>query len=187
MSPDTVPTRPSEILKFADFAIDLRAKELRRNGARIRLQEQPFQVLALLTQHAGEVVTRDQLRQHLWPADTFVDFDNSLNTAINKIREALDDSTGKPIFIETLPRRGYRFISPVEIHPNGNRTTESSLPSETLGTRHRVWRLVFAAVLLGIALGGIGYWAKLHFARHLTATDTIVLADFDNGTGDPVF
>src|SRR5260370_28657106 len=79
----------SQIVRFADFEVDLRGRELRRNGARIPLQEQPLQVLAVLLKHAGEVVTREELCQHLWPSDTFVDFDNSLNTAINKIREAL--------------------------------------------------------------------------------------------------
>ena len=104
----------SHVLRFADFRVDLRNGELHRNGTRIRLQDQPFQVLALLTHHAGEVVTREELRQHLWPADTFVDFDNSLNAAVAKIREALEDSPDNPHFIETLPRRGYRFIAAVD-------------------------------------------------------------------------
>jgi len=104
----------SQIVRFADFEVDLRGRELRKNGARIPLQEQPLQVLAVLLEHAGEVVTRKEFCQHLWPSDTFVDFDNSLNTAINKIREALGDSTGDPHFVETLPRRGYRFIAPLK-------------------------------------------------------------------------
>ena len=103
--------RASQIERFADFELDLRSRELRRDGARIPLQDQPLQVLAILLEHAGEVVARDEFRQRLWPADTFVDFDNSLNTAINKIREALGDSAADPRFVETLPRRGYRFIA----------------------------------------------------------------------------
>src|ERR1700758_438654 len=97
-------------VKFGAFEADFAAGELRKNGAKIRLQDQPFQVLALLLENPGQVVTREELRQKLWSADTFVDFDNGLNTCINKIREALGDTTEKPRFVETLPRRGYRFI-----------------------------------------------------------------------------
>ncbi len=100
--------------RFGLFELDLAAGELRKNGAKLRLQEQPFQVLALLLDRAGQVVTREELRQKLWPADTFVDFDHSLNTAVNKLREALGDSASSPRYIETLARRGYRFIAPVQ-------------------------------------------------------------------------
>jgi cholera toxin transcriptional activator len=102
------------IARFGVFEVDLAAGELRRNGAKLRLQEQPFQVLALLLDRAGGVVTRDELRQKLWPADTFVDFDHGLNTAVNKLRETLGDSASSPRYIETLARRGYRFIAPVQ-------------------------------------------------------------------------
>ena len=98
-------------MKFGSFEADLATCELRKSGAKIRLQGQPFQVLALLLENVGQVVTREELRQKLWPADTFVDFDNGLNTAINKIREALGDSAENPRFVETLPRRGYRFLA----------------------------------------------------------------------------
>jgi cholera toxin transcriptional activator len=104
----------ARLLRFGVFEVDLDAGELRKNGARIRLQEQPFQVLTTLLQNAGQVVTRDRLRQEIWPADTFVDFDHSLNTAVNKIRESLGDSASSPRFVETLARRGYRFIAPVD-------------------------------------------------------------------------
>src|SRR5215471_9275878 len=103
---------PSNRVRFGVFEADLAAGELRKNGVRVRLQEQPFQVLALLLENAGKVVTRDELRQSVWPADTFVDFDHSLNTAVNKIREALGDSASSPRYVETLARRGYRFIAP---------------------------------------------------------------------------
>jgi DNA-binding winged helix-turn-helix (wHTH) protein len=96
------------------FAVDLAAGELRKNGARVRLQEQPFQILAILLERPGDVVTREELRQRLWPADTFVDFDHSLNTAVNKLREALGDSASNPRYVETLARRGYRFLAAVE-------------------------------------------------------------------------
>jgi cholera toxin transcriptional activator len=115
MPPSNSPSnREATLLRFGVFEADLAAGELRKNGARIRLQEQPFQVLAALLQHAGQVVTRDHLRETIWPADTFVDFDHSLNTAVNKIREALGDSASSPRFVETLARRGYRFIAPVD-------------------------------------------------------------------------
>jgi DNA-binding winged helix-turn-helix (wHTH) protein len=107
-------------MRFGLFEADLVAGELRKNGNRIRLQEQPFQVLAALLESPGEVVTREQLRQKIWPADTFVDFDHSLNTAINKIREALGDSAASPRFVETLARRGYRFIAPVAEENGGS-------------------------------------------------------------------
>ena len=102
------------LARFGVFELDLAAGELRKNGAKLRLQEQPFQVLALLLERAGDVVTREELRQKLWPADTFVDFDHSLNTAVNKLRETLGDSASSPRYIETLARRGYRFIAPLE-------------------------------------------------------------------------
>src|SRR3989442_9223983 len=101
------------ILRFGVFEVDVRTGELRKHGGRIKLQEQPFHVFTVLWQWPGEVVTREELRSQNWPADTFVDFDNSLNTTINKLREALGDSADNPRFIETLPRRGYRFIAPV--------------------------------------------------------------------------
>ena len=100
-------------LGFGVFELDLRAGELRKHGLKIRIQEQPFQVLAMLIEHAGEVVTREDLQKRLWPADTFVDFDHGLNKAINKIREALGDSSGSPRFVETVSRRGYRFLADV--------------------------------------------------------------------------
>jgi DNA-binding winged helix-turn-helix (wHTH) protein len=100
--------------RFGVYEADARAGELLRDGSKIKLQEQPFQVLMVLLERAGDVVTREELRQRLWPSDTFVDFDHSLNTAINKLREALRDSASNPRFIETKARRGYRFIAPVQ-------------------------------------------------------------------------
>jgi cholera toxin transcriptional activator len=102
------------IFRFGVFEADASSGELRKAGMRLRVQEKPFQVLMLLLEHPGEVVTREEVRQKLWPSDTFVDFDHSLNTIVNKIREALDDSAANPRFIETLSKRGYRFLLPVE-------------------------------------------------------------------------
>jgi cholera toxin transcriptional activator len=112
-SSDVPSNNEAKLLRFGVFEVDLGAGELRKSGKRIRLQEQPFQVLVTLLENAGRVVTRDDLRQKVWPADTFVDFDHSLNTAVNKIRESLGDSASSPRFVETLARRGYRFIAPV--------------------------------------------------------------------------
>jgi DNA-binding winged helix-turn-helix (wHTH) protein len=111
LSDETKPV--AQTLRFAVFEVDLRTRELRKQGVRVRLQEQPFQVLAMLLEQPGEMVSREELRQKLWPADTFVDFDHGLNTAINKLREVLGDSASTPRFVETLPRRGYRFIFPL--------------------------------------------------------------------------
>jgi cholera toxin transcriptional activator len=118
------------LFRFGVFEVNVVAGELRKNGARVRLQEQPFQVLVVLLENAGQVVTREHLRQKVWPADTFVDFDHSLNTAVNKIREALGDSATSPRFVETLARRGYKFIAPV----NGSVTLTVKQPATTEGT-----------------------------------------------------
>jgi TolB-like protein/Tfp pilus assembly protein PilF len=104
-------SQSARIFRFGVFELDLRAGELRKRGLKIKLQEKPLQVLALLLEHPGEVVTREELRRRLWAADTFVDFDHSVNTAVNKLREALGDSAENPRFIETLPRHGYRFVA----------------------------------------------------------------------------
>src|ERR1700681_3411776 len=148
MSPET---RSREVFRFGTFEVDLRAGELRKQGVRIKLQEQPFLVLKALVGRPGEIVTRDELRSQIWSADTFVDFDNSLNTSINKLREALGDSAENPRFIETLPRRGYRFVAPV-----------TGLESKrTAGTEARTSRWEFAvpvAALTVALLAGGFYW-----------------------------
>jgi DNA-binding winged helix-turn-helix (wHTH) protein len=102
-------------MRFGVFEIDRKTGELRKSGTKIRLQDQPFQVLETLLETPGELVTREQLRSRLWPDDTFVDFDHALTTAIKKLRRALNDSATQPRYIETLPKRGYRFIAPVEV------------------------------------------------------------------------
>src|SRR6266571_4267706 len=106
--------RSVRAVRFGPFEVDLRAGELRKQDRRIRLPDQPLHILTVLLEHPGEMVTREELRQRLWPADTFVDFDHGLNSAINRLREALGDSVEKPTYIETIPRRGYRFIAAVE-------------------------------------------------------------------------
>ena len=102
------------MLRFGSFTVDGRAREIFKNGKKLEVQPQPTQVLVSLLENAGEVVTREELRQKIWPADTFVDFEHSLNTAIKKLRQALGDNAARPKYIETLPRRGYRFRGKVE-------------------------------------------------------------------------
>src|SRR6266478_4803941 len=117
MEPQTVPETPNQnrLYRFGIYELDGSTGELRKDGkSRPRLQGQPLEVLLHLLNRPGEVVTREDLRQRLWPADTFVDYDHSLNAAVNKLREALDDSAENPRFIQTIPRKGYRFIAPVE-------------------------------------------------------------------------
>ena len=111
-----LPATERQSVRFGPFAVDLVSHELHSNGRKINLQEKPFQLLAILLEHPGQLVTREELRDRLWPADTFVDFEHSINTCIKKVREALEDSSDHHSrFIETLPRRGYRFIAPVEV------------------------------------------------------------------------
>ena len=185
------PSSSFQRIVFDRFEADLLSGELRKNGRRIRLQAKPFQLLALLLERPGEVVTREEVCGKLWKADTFVDFDHSLGTAINKIREALGDSADAPRFVETLPRRGYRFIFPVSPQ-NG---TESSVASAATLTglehtrRARRFRWTIAAVTAIVVLGASVsvWWSFSRKAHALTEKDTIVLADFTNTTGDPVF
>ncbi|MCP5113665.1 MAG: winged helix-turn-helix transcriptional regulator, partial [bacterium] len=101
-------------VRFGVFEVDFAAAELRKRGRKVKLEAQPFQVLCVLIRRPGELVTREELQQQLWPADTFVEFDHSLNTAVKKIRQALDDSPRNPKYIETAPRQGYRFIGAVD-------------------------------------------------------------------------
>jgi len=116
-------------ISFGVFELDVAAGELRKSGVKLRLQGQPLQILVLLLERAGEVVTREELRQSLWPSDTFVDFDHSLNTAINKVRDALGDSATSSRYVETLARRGYRFIAPVQQSERAEQGTQLSINS----------------------------------------------------------
>ena len=118
---------PQITYRFGTYEADARSGELRKNGTRLRLQEQPFQVLVALLDRAGDVVTREELRQRLWPADTFVDFDHGLNTAINKVRDVLGDGAANPRFLETIPKRGYRFIAPVQRLQGGMATSPAAV------------------------------------------------------------
>ena len=184
--------------KFGLYEANIESGELFRNGQKIRLQEQPFQVLVAMLERPAEVVTREELRQRLWPSDTFVDFDHSLNTAINKLRDALGDGASNPRFIETLPRRGYRFLAPVQIaglaeEPVAQSRTAEPDPDETAtdvprigGAElpeipHRVARLLFGLLqLMYLIFYGIALWRLEDFSFRLgflsaVAVQTIVL------------
>src|SRR6266403_5976721 len=182
MAPET---QSPTILRFGVFEVDLRAGEVRKQGTRIRLQEQPFHVLTLLLQRPGEVVTREELRSAIWQSDTFVDFDNGMNTSINKLREALGDSADNPRFIETLPKRGYRFIAQVTGVDGTARETAAGV-SAAAPLRSRKMVVTLAIVVLAAGIAGGLFW-RARKARHLTEKDTIVLGDFANSTGDAVF
>ena len=158
----------SRILRFGTFELDLSAGELRKNGAKVRVQEQPFQLLSALVEKPGEVVTREELKDKLWPGDTYVDFDRSLNTAASKLRDALGDSASSPRFIETLPRRGYRFLASVETvgEPAASREASSGVAadaptdgresaSQEFEQRYRLLRIGFvaAAAVSLVAMG----------------------------------
>ena len=155
MGPATHPS--SSTIRFGVFEVDSRAQELRKHGLRVRLQQQPFQVLEILLRRPGEVVTRDELRSELWPADTFVDFDHSLNKAINKVREALGDSAESPRFVETVARRGYRFIADVKIagvpDSGGQPTTIPAVPAAiTTSVKQPIWPAVWKALIIIVVL-----------------------------------
>ena len=172
-------SRPPVLLRFGIFEVDVRFREVRKQGVRIKLQEQPFHVLKVLLERPGEIVTREELRSQIWSADTFVDFDNSLNTSINKLREALGDSAENPRLIETVPRRGYRFIAPITGDTEKRKTTNKALGL-------RLWQrgMVATAVIVMVTVGLL--W-RTRQPRRLTEKDTIVLGDFANPTGDAVF
>ncbi len=156
-------TTPSGRVRFDPFELDLSSGELSRRRRRIRLQPHPFQVLALLLEQPGKVVTREELHRKLWPTDTFVDFEAGLNTAIKKLREALADSPESPRFVETLPRRGYRFIAPVHRAPegplqdSGTRSSVSRASPVRMGSRSQaLWIAALVVVaLLGVLLIGL--------------------------------
>src|SRR4029079_18311163 len=151
-------------VRFGTFEVDLRAGELRKSGVKLKLTGQPFQVLAILLEHPGEVVTREELQKRLWP-DTFVDVDHNLNTAVNKIREVLSDSTESPRFVETLPRRGYRFIGALTPVP-------ADRPPPAPSSLVRRYVTVGAAFLFLLALSGATF-LKWQLARRAAGPGTI--------------
>jgi eukaryotic-like serine/threonine-protein kinase len=164
--------------RFGSFEVDLRERQLTKAGARIRLQEQPFRMLSLFLERPGQLVTREEIREHVWPQNTFVDFDAALNTAIRKLREALNDAAGNPRFLETVPREGYRFVAPVTWQP------DLQLTSPAVRRQSYLW-FAAAVILAGATVGG--FWLLRHPGTKITPKDTIIVADFANSTSDQVF
>ena len=199
---------PPRLIRFGVFEADLSAGELRKGGSRIRLQEQPFQILAMLLERPGQIVTRDELRSKLWPGDTFVDFEHGVNSGVARLREALGDSADNPRYIETLPRRGYRLIVSVDgvtqapppaASVDGGDPSLDSRPTPGVdaansplpvrpgaGGAQFAWRRSLALTVVAAVLLSGGYF-YLRPAHALTESDSIVLADFTNSTPDPVF
>jgi len=199
-----VHTPLGSLFRFGPFQVNSLSGELWKNGNRVKLQEQPFRLLVILLENAGEVVTHDDLCHRIWHDDTFVDFDGSLRVAVRKLREALGDDAENPRYVETIPKRGYRFLAP-EIYPELATRGIGELGASPLSAQiaapdggrigeplvhrsnwSRRWLLTF--VLLLIVVAGIAIAVRiLRHPKVLTEKDTVVLADFANSTGDPVF
>jgi TolB-like protein/DNA-binding winged helix-turn-helix (wHTH) protein/Tfp pilus assembly protein PilF len=153
---------PTKMIRCGVFEIDLKAFELRKHGLRVKLSEQPFQILAILLQKPGEIVTRDEIRERLWPGDTFVDFDHGLNNAVMRLREVLGDSSDHPRFIETLPRRGYRFIAPVHAAAHAIPETEARDATSAAATVPAMATTFTGAAGQQIAMPGVAsHWLTL--------------------------
>ena len=187
----TPPSSPVRF-RFGEFEVDSCARELRKQGERIRLQEQPFQVLLFLIQRTGQVVSREEMRAQIWPKGTFVDFDHGLNTAIKKIRVALGDSANVPRYVETIPRRGYRFLVPIEVVTNEDcEPVESSsvVPAKSEGVGARLSHLRWAAVILLVPVLALSvlYLFRPHPLRSVgrsTKRVVLVILPFENLSGD---
>jgi len=181
----------ARVLRFDAFELDLRAAELRKSGVRLRLQGQPLQVLAALLNRAGDVVTHEELRAQIWTADTFVDFDHSLHNAVARLREVLGDSAETPRYIETLPRRGYRFIGAVHgravISPS--RSAQTDQPGQVLvDLRLTKYRKLLATTFLAVLVIGLAVWL-VHTGTHPTSAaprlNSIAVLPLENLSGDP--
>src|ERR1035438_1518742 len=182
----------SRIVRFGLFEADLERRELRKSGVRFKLHGQPFEVLTLLLERAGKVVTREEIRQRLWPGNTFVEFDNGLNVAMTKLRTALSDNADNPRFIETVPKRGYRFVAPISVRssivassgPGENQAVDVILPavapiSERAGTPTtegysiRRQSVVMLMIVLLAVSGIVAYRWRASFAGRASAKNTV--------------
>jgi DNA-binding winged helix-turn-helix (wHTH) protein len=148
------------IVRFGTFEMDLHGRELRKRGLKVRLQDQPFQVLEALVTRPGDLVSREELRRCVWPEDTFVEFDHALNTAVKKIRYALGDDACTPRYVETVPRRGYRFIAPVSGAPSEPSARDKDAPETREAGPRRLTGvpggilIMAAGLVLGFLAGG---------------------------------
>ena len=187
------PRSTSEVVRFGTFEVDVRSGELRKAGIRIALQDQPLRVLTRLIQRPGEVVTREELQRELWPDNTFLDFEQGLNAAIKRLRDALGDSAESPRFVETLPRRGYRFIAPVV-----GGVMSADLPPPTViqpRSTARSMRMAVVAVLALATIAAAAWWRTANppvsvqpdgvtGASLVDATEVVAVAAFENSTND---
>jgi TolB-like protein/DNA-binding winged helix-turn-helix (wHTH) protein len=183
------PAPAAQILRFDTFQLDSRAGELRKRGVKQRLRGQPLRALEMLLERAGDVVTREELRERIWPADTFVDFDHSLHNAVARIREVLGDSAETPRYIETLPRRGYRFIAPVEEVqvPRIPASADKGMGQTVVDappTRHRAMAIVL--MLCALCGSGLAAWGWQHFYAHASTHPirSIAVLPLQNLSGD---
>ena len=200
-----IPQNQKKIARFGVFELDLASGELRKKGVRLRLQEQPLQVLAALLERPGDIVTREELRQRLWPSDTFVDFDHSLNTAVNKVRETLGDLASSPRYVETVARKGYRFIAAVEreippeaaVEPNaGAHSTAVSLhPELEVPMPHRgLMRGLFALIQIMYLIFYLAALFRVHVVLDIAesflpgwgSTTLVVVMMVSAGVGIPL-
>jgi DNA-binding winged helix-turn-helix (wHTH) protein len=171
------PVSNSQVVRFGIYELDLHPAELRKNGMRVKLTGQPFQILGILVEHPGELVTREQLQRRLWPSDTFVDFDRGLNAAINRVREALGDSAENPRFVQTIPRKGYRFVAPANgvngLSP-GAREADRAEPRRKAHAcpEHpvaiEVLRYVVSAVLILVLITAVAWWHNSNKVPQIT-------------------
>jgi len=181
--------------RFGLFEVDVHAGSLLKQGRAVRIQEQPFRVLVALLERHGDVVLREELRARLWPDDTFVEFDKSLGVALAKVRAALGDDAANPRFVETIPKRGYRFIAPAavvdsESHPATEAAprVEATAPAELPGSRSRSHRTLIAASAFVLVAAAVAFFFwRAHATEPLTARTGIVIANFTNSTGDSIF
>jgi len=168
----------ARIIRFGTFEVNLQTGELRKGGQKLRLQEQPFQVLTALLERPGEVITREELRSKLWPADTFVDFDHSLNAAIKRLRDALDDSADNPRYIETMARRGYRFVAPVE--------RLGAVPARLRAARWAgIGGVAVVALLAALVAFNVGGWRERIFGRGRKPIQSIAVLPLADFSSDP--
>jgi TolB-like protein/DNA-binding winged helix-turn-helix (wHTH) protein len=190
------PAEKSRIVHFGLFEVDLQEQELRKSGIRIKLQQQPFQLLSVLLEHPGQTVTRGDLRQRLWPTDTFVDFDHSLNSSVKKLRQALGDDSDNPRFIETLHRRGYRFIAPVDgpstpIEPQGRGTLVAQTPLATPSKRSYrriigVSLVILASLAALLVAFNLGHWRDRMVVRDTAPRiQSLAVLPLENLSHDP--
>ena len=190
--------KTGQIWRFGVFEVDTRREELRRSGIPVKMREQSFRILVYLLEHPGEIVTREELRRVLWPSDTFVDFDHSLNTAVMKLREALGDSTGAPLYIETIPKRGYRFIAPVEIAETSEKCLDAAKspfpqqegsfpPAPTAQQKHRQLAAMVSAFVVLLTAASILFFifSPRRRAGDASRSSWVQITHFPDGATSP--